>query len=163
MNEYNKIKKDNEIINFGDEITETTNIKMNVFLKEYKKDKNLNNSLKKANIDYYLFNLWIKQGKQPSNKYNKFYKEFNKIRETSKIKKDPKKTSKNNQLMNDFIKMKQDGGTNEEIIKKLEIPEFLVKNWINQGKLGNVKYIDFYEAYRLNNKPKVKKVDNNKD
>ena len=72
MNEYNKIKKDNEIINFGDEITETTNIKMNVFLKEYKKDKNLNNSLKKANIDYYLFNLWIKQGKQHSNKYNKF-------------------------------------------------------------------------------------------
>ena len=163
MNEYDKIKKDNKNIDFGDEITETTNIKMNVFLNEYKKDKNLNNSLKKSNIDYYLFNLWIKQGKQPSNKYNKFYKEFNKIRETSKIKKDPKKSSKNSQLMNDFIKLKHEGKTNEEIIKKLEIPEFLVKNWVNQGKLGNVKYIDFYEAYRLNNKPKSKKVDNKKE
>ena len=163
MNEYDKIKKDNKNIDFGDEIKQTTNIKMNVFLNEYKKDKNLNNSLKKANIDYYLFNLWIKQGKQTSNKYNKFYKEFNKIRETSKIKKDPKKTSKNNQLMNDFIKLKQEGKTNEEIIKKLEIPEFLVKNWINQGKLGNVKYIEFYKAYQLNNKPKSKKIDNKKE
>ena len=155
---YYNLVSQNKTINFAKDISKMDIIKMNVFLDEYSKDKKLNESLKKANLDSIEFNSWIKKGKNKSSKYNRFYNEYIKIKDTPKIKKNTDKTSKNNELMNEFIKLKNDGKTNKEALEKVNIPQHLVKNWINQGKLGNKEYSDFYKAYILDNnsKPKAK-------
>ncbi|SDA57160.1 hypothetical protein [Methanobrevibacter millerae] len=72
---------------------------------------------------------------------------------TSNDKIDATKLSEHNQLMKKFINLKNEGKTNEEILDEIDIPPFLFKNWVNQGKMGNKKYMEFYEAYLMDNAP----------
>lgn len=155
MTSYYNLVSQNKTKNFNENLSKMDIIKMNVFLDEYSKDKKLNDSLKKSNLDLNKFNSWIEKGKDKSSKYNGFYNEYMKINGTSKIK-NSDKTSKNNALMEEFIKLKQDGKTNKEALEEVNIPQYLVKNWINQGKLGNSEYYNFYQAYNINNTPKPK-------
>lgn len=155
MTSYYNLVSQNKTINF-DNISKINIIKMNVFLDEYSKDKKLSESLKKANLNLNEFNSWIEKGKDKSSEYNKFYNEYIKIKETPKIIKNSDKISKNKELMDEFIKLKQEGKTNNEALEKVNIPQYLVKNWINQGKLGNSEYYNFYQAYTIDNTPKPK-------
>lgn len=160
MKYYNNLVKQNKTIDFGKDITKMDNIKMNVFLDTFGEEKNLKNSLKKANLDKSIFDKWINEGKKESNKYNKFYKEYLKIKETPKIKIDATQLSEHNELMKQFIDLKNEGKTNEKILNEIDIPQFLFKNWVNQGKMGNKKYTEFYDAYMDNSqKPKIKEKD----
>ena len=156
MTSYYDLVSQYKAITFDKNISKINNIKMNVFLDEYNKNKKLNYSLKKANLNSYEFNSWIEKGKDKSSKYNKFYNEYIKIKETPKIKKDMDKISKNNEEMEKFIKLKHEGKTNKEALEKVNIPQHLLKNWINQGKLGNIKYSDFYWAYMIDDNSKSK-------
>ena len=60
-----------------------------------------------------------------------------------------KNNNETNQIKS-FIKLLNEGQNPDDIAKNLKIPNFKIKNWYNQGKLGNKKYIEFYKSY-LNN------------
>ena len=155
MNEYYELQSKNKIIDFGDALPKKTKIKMNVFINAFKENKKLKYALKLSNLDKDQFNKWIEDGKNPNNKYYPFYIEYTKIRNTPKIKIDSEKTSNNEKLMKEFIRLKhEEKKTNKEIFETIEIPRFLIKNWRNQGQLGNKKYKEFYDAYLIDNNPK---------
>ena len=68
----------------------------------------------------------VEEGKNKSSKYNKFYNEYQKIKENPKIKVNSKKSSKTNELMERFIKLKNTGKTNEEALEELNIPPYVI-------------------------------------
>lgn len=57
-----------------------------------------------------------------------------------------KNNNETNQIKS-FIKLLNEGQNPDDIAKNLKIPNFKIKNWYNQGKLGNKKYIEFYKSY----------------
>ena len=156
MNEYYELQNKNKTIDFGVTLPKKIKIKMNVFINAYKENRNLKYALKLSNLDKNLFFKWIDEGKASNNEYHKFYKEYESIRNNSKNKVNDSST-KNEKLMKEFIRLKYEGKTNKEIYEIIEIPRHLIKNWRNQGQMGNKKYTEFYEAYIIDNNPKPTK------
>ena len=133
--------------------------KMEIFLDSLKKDMNLDNALKKADLKIEKVRAWYNLGEKDDPDYKDFYLACKILLPGEIPKKETKKIVNNEELMNEFIALIEDGKTNEEAIEMLKIPKFKVKNWINQGKLGNKKYVDFYNAYmiQINKQKELKK------
>jgi len=123
--------------------------KMELFLDTLKEDGNIDNALKKSNLKISKVRAWYSLGEKGNEEYHDFYLACNILLPNGIPKKETKKIVNNDELMNEFIALIDDGKTNNEAIKQLKIPKFKVKNWVNQGKLGNKKYIDFYNAYMI--------------
>ena len=128
--------------------------KMKIFLDTLENDKNIDNALKKSDLDIGKVRAWYSLGEKNNEEFKDFYLACKNLLPNGIPKKENKKIVNNNELMNEFIVLIENGKTNEEAIKQLKIPKFKVKNWVNQGKLGNKKYVDFYNAYmiEINNK-----------
>ena len=110
---------------------------MEIFLDSLKKDMNLDNALKKADLKIEKVRAWYNLGEKDDPDYKDFYLACKILLPGEIPKKETKKIVNNEELMNEFIALIEDGKTNEEAIEMLKIPKFKVKNWINQGKLGN--------------------------
>ncbi|WP_305557530.1 hypothetical protein [Methanobrevibacter sp. V74] len=117
--------------------------KMTIFLDEIKSGKTEKEAIKKANITSLELKKWILTGKNSEAEYIDFYEDYLQI---TKEKSSEKKT-KNNDLINEYIKLIDEGKTNKEAFEILNIPKFKVKNWKTQGKLGNKDYSEFYNTY----------------
>ena len=148
----------NEYKAFHPENVEKLN-KMETFLDELNTG-DLDNALKKSDLTLSKVRAWYSLGEKEHDDYKDFYLACRILLPEGIPKKESKKIVNNDELMNEFITLIDDGKTNEEAISQLKIPKFKVKNWINQGKLGNKKYVDFYNAYmiQIQKKEEVKKA-----
>ena len=135
------------------------NQKMEKFLEALSKDS-FENALKKSNLNANKVRSWYSLGEKGDEDYKNFYFGCKLLLPKGIPKEDTGKIVNNEELMNEFITLIEDGKTNNEAINQLKIPKFKVKNWINQGKLGNKKYVDFYNAYmiEINEKKAAKKA-----
>lgn len=133
--------------------------KMAIFVDAIKDGDDINSALKKSDLTRAKVRAWYSLGEKDNEDYKEFYLACKILLPEGIPKKESKKIVDNDELMNEFITLIDDGKTNEEAIKLLKIPNFKVKNWINQGKLGNKKYVDFYNAYMIQiNKKELKKA-----
>ena len=124
------------------------NEKMDKFLEALTND-NFENALKKSGLKASKVRSWYNLGEKGDEDYKNFYFGCKLLMPEGIPKEDTGKIVNNEELMNEFITLIEDGKTNDEAISQLKIPKFKVKNWFNQGKLGNKKYVDFYNAYMI--------------
>lgn len=123
--------------------------KMEKFLDALKKDVNIDNALKKSDLNIDKVRAWYGLGEKGDEDYKDFYLACRILLPNGIPKKETKKIVNNEELMNEFIALIEAGKTNNEAMTQLKIPKFKVKNWVNQGKLGNKKYVAFYNAYMV--------------
>ena len=123
--------------------------KMEIFLDSLKQDRNIDNALAKADLTISKVRAWYSLGEKGNEDYKNFYLACKILLPEGIPKKESKKIVNNEELINEFIALIDDGKTNDEAIEQLKIPKFKVKNWVNQGKLGNKKYVKFYKAYMI--------------
>ena len=122
-----------------------TSEKMYKFIEAIKSGKTEEESLKVANISQSELKKWISSGKKFEAEYVDFYEEYKILKKKYKTKSNNK--IKNNELIERYIKLINEGKTNKEAFEILNIPKFKVKNWKKQGQLGNKDYKEFYDAY----------------
>lgn len=137
--------------------------KMETFLDSLKNDQDLDYALKKSNLTIGKVKAWYNLGEKGDDEYQNFYIACKILLPEGIIQRENEKIVNNEDLMNEFIALIEDGKTNEQAIETLKIPKFKIKNWFNQGKLGNKKYIEFYDAYMIQiNKQKNAEKENMK-
>ena len=123
--------------------------KMEKFTNALKKDANIEHALKVSSLDIDKVRAWYGLGEKGDEDYKDFYLACKILLPNGIPKNETKKIVNNSELMNEFIALIEAGKTNDEAITQLRIPKFKVKNWVNQGKLGNEKYVNFYNAYMI--------------
>ena len=126
---------------------ENTFKKMNIFLESLKSGKTEEESLSDANVTLSDLKKWINNGKKGELEFIDFYDEYKPL---NKIKNDEKKIKSkqsNQELIQSYITLINEGKTNKEAFETLNIPRFKTKNWKQQGQLGNKEYKEFYETY----------------
>ena len=136
------------------------NKRMEQFLNSLKKDLNIDKALEKSGLTNPKVRAWYSIGEKGNKEYEDFYLECNKLLPNGIPQKKSTKIVDNDKLMNEFVTLIEDGKSNNEAIEQLKIPKFKIKNWINQGKLGNKRYIDFYNVYmiEINKEKEGKKI-----
>ncbi len=127
---------------FKPENTIETN-QMNLFLKALKHN-DFDTALKNTGLNIPQVKSWYNKGMEDDEDYRDFYVKCSELLPDGI----PDKSSA--ELMSEFIALVENGKTNSQAINELEIPEFRLNNWINQAKLGNKDYDDFYNAYMKN-------------
>ena len=121
--------------------------KMNKILDLMKSGKTDIESINIANVTSQQLKEWVKKGKQGDVEYLDFYEEYKILKKKNTPKSNTKQ--KNKELINNYIKLINEGKTNKEAFETLNIPKFKVKNWKKQGQLGNNEYKEFYDTYLL--------------
>ena len=122
---------------------------MEKFLDVLTKEENIENALKESDLSIAKVRAWYNLGEKGNEDFKNFYFGCKLLLPNGIPKKETKKIVNNDELMDEFIVLIENGITNNEAITQLKIPKFKIKNWINQGKLGNKKYVDFYNAYMI--------------
>ena len=122
-------------------------IKMNMIIDSMKTGKTGNESLKSANVTSSQLKEWIKKGESGEVEYIDFYEDYRILERKNKPKSETK--NQNKELINKYINLINEGKTNKEAFKILDIPKFKVKNWKKQGQLGNKEYKEFYDTYLM--------------
>ena len=133
--------------------------KQQIIIKELKEGKSIKEAAKTAETLEIIVNRWIKLGKEGDDRYAQFYNEYkeimgiedeikNEIEEDIKEEEAPKTKSTtiaNKELVEKAIKLLNENKTLEEINNILNIPEYKIKNWCKQGKLGIKPFNEFYK------------------
>ena len=116
-------------------------IEMNEFIKAIKKEDNIEKALNRTNLDMKTVKKWYELGKNGNDDYSSFYKQCNLLLSGGFEQKS------DDELIRDFINLKNSGKTNRQAIDELKISNTKIKQWVNKGNLGNEDYKDFYDAY----------------
>ena len=124
-------------------------------LEELKKGKSLKEAAESASTKEIVVKRWIQWGKDGDESYIEFYNEYKKIK--PKKQKSVKKSAK--EIVDDCVKLLEEGFDYKEISHKLNIPEFRLKNFYTQGKLGIKPYDKYYKASEEAKKRKKGKKD----
>lgn len=116
-------------------------IDMSEFIKNLKKERDVEKALKKTKLKLETVEKWYELGKNNNDDYIPFYKQCNILLPEGFTQKS------DDELINEFINLKKAGKTNKQAIEELKISNSKVKQWVNKGNLGNEKYVDFYNEY----------------
>ena len=110
-------------------------------LEELKKGKSIREAANAASTLEILVKRWIRLGSEGDEKYTEFYNEYKKIynEEISNKAEQEELVDKCVQLLNEDVHYK-------EIANRLNIPEFRLKNFYTQGRLGTKPYDKYYKA-----------------
>ena len=126
---------------------EDETLKMNMIIDSMKTGKTGNESINTANVTSSQLKEWIKKGESGEVEYIDFYEDYRILERKNKPK--SKTKNQNKELINKYINLINEGKTNKEAFKILNIPKFKVKNWKKQGQLGNKDYKEFYDTYLM--------------
>ena len=116
------------------------NKEMNMIIRILRKT-DLENALKKADVDFTTAKKWYDLGEKNHEGYVYFYRECNKLLPDGFV------MENDEELINEFNQLRSDGKSNEEALKELKINNEKINKWINEAKAGNEKYTNFYTIY----------------
>ena len=111
-------------------------------LEELKKGKSLKEAAESASTKEIVVKRWIQWGKDGDESYIEFYNEYKKIKpkKQKSVKKSPE------EIVDECVELLKNGDDYKEISHKLNIPEFRLRNFYSQGKLGIKPYDKYYKA-----------------
>ena len=127
-------------------------------LEELKKGKSIREAAAIASTLEILVKRWIRLGSEGDPEYAEFYNEYQKITgigETSK-------KDENEELIDSCVDLLNSGTHYKEIPDILNIPEFKLKNFFNQGRLGIKPYDKYYKASKAAEQRFIKEREKNK-
>lgn len=150
----NKIIEDTNKRKIGED--DIMDEKQEIIIKELKEGKSIKEAAKTAETLEIIVNRWIKLGKEGDDRYSQFYNEYIEImgieeEKEEKVKKEEElpttrsTTIENKELVEKAIGLLNENKTIEEINKILDLPEYRIKNWCTQGKLGIKPFDEFYK------------------
>ena len=113
------------------------------FIKTLREYQNIEKTLKICKTDIKTVKNWYDKGKDGSIDYKWFYNEFNRVIPDDVT----NSNNKDNELINRYVELRNQGKTNSQVINELEIPQEKINEWIKQAKNGNKKYSNFYTTY----------------
>lgn len=142
---------------------ESIAIKMKNIIDSLKSGESEEESIRKASANSRDVKKWYENGKKGEPEFIEFYENYKPIAKKNKSDIRTKNKQINNDLINAYINLINEGKTNKESIEKLNIPDFKIKNWKMQGQLGNKDYQEFYNSYQKGvEREKLQKLEESK-